>query len=84
MVFENQGFDSRTRTAWASNGEFVWFATYDGDPSGGSGVGAEIHENGCAEAAIRSGSGRIMVSPDQEVLTCDSVAFREKVCPREL
>lgn len=80
VVFENQGIDSRTRTAWASNGEFVWFATYDGDPSGGDGARAEIYENGCADTDVRTGSGRLWVSPDQEVLACD-VAFREKVCP---
>lgn len=82
-VYERQGIDSEVRIGWASDGESVWIGSYDGDPSGGDGDRAEIHEVGCDGPFVDELPNGVFsnLTPGQEGLRCSGESNRRKVCP---
>lgn len=83
VVFEQQGTDSQSLQAWASNGTEVWLAAYDGDPSGGDGASPTLHEMGCGDptiGTIRNSQVGFSVTIGQERVECGGQTYRLQVC----
>lgn len=87
VVFERQGIDSQTLTAWASDGTEVWLAHYDGEPGGGDRRSPTLHEIGCGDPVIgtirnRPTGGTVTIG--QERLECGVETYRLQICARSV
>jgi hypothetical protein len=81
-IYEQQGIDSAVSSGVVSDGTTVFLVSRDGDPSGGSHVGASVTRRTCANPTVTAGdAGHDVIDCEASNDTCSICGGSNPDCP---